>query len=390
MNEQLENQEQEQASEMAAFNPFADDAWVEQVPEGTEYSSETEYNYTNQSEENQEQTQQEEQEEVYDADEYLKQNLGFENWEVARQEIERLKAEKESATYENEVSANIHKALLEGKHDEVYSYLEQDKRISKLLNSELNDENSEEIVKLAMKSKYADLSDDEINYKFKKQFALPKEPEQRYDETDDEFIERKQEWEDKVKDIKMELMIEAKTSRPQLEKIKSEIKLPDILQSNEQNKPLSQEELIQVEKYMDGYYASAEDAINSLNGFNVDYKDEEVSLQSSYVPSVEEKQFIAEQMEFLAENEFNANAIFADRWVNDDGTLRTQQIAKDLALLHSEEKIMQKLVNDSVAKRLAEYRKSTSNIKINGNQSGRGSFEPKGNPNSMADFFFGQ
>jgi len=153
---------------------------------------------------------------------------------------------------------------------------------------------------------------------------------------------------------------------------------------------LSQEELANVHNYINGYYQSAESALNSFDGFNVEYKDEDVSLQTSYVPSTEEKEYIAVQMEELANNDFNANVIFAERWVNDDGTLKTDKISRDLALLYSEEKIMQKLVNDGVAKRLAEYRKTTSNIKVNGGQT-KGSFEPKGNEfNKMADFFFGE
>jgi len=134
---------------------------------------------------------------------------------------------------------------------------------------------------------------------------------------------------------------------------------------------------------------SVDDTIKSFNGFTVDYKDEEVSLQSAYLPSEDEKKFVATQLKTFAENDFNANVIFADRWVNENGTLNTAKMTKDLALLYSEEKIMQKLVNDGVAKRLSEYRKSTSNIKI-GNQS-KGSFKPEGNSqNDMAQFFFEQ
>jgi hypothetical protein len=51
---------------------------------------------------------------------------------------------------------------------------------------------------------------------------------------------------------------------------------------------------------------------------------------------------------------------------------------------------MQKLVSDGVTKRLTEYRKSTSNIKVNGAQS-KGTFNPQSNEQGqMAEFFFGQ
>ena len=126
-----------------------------------------------------------------------------------------------------------------------------------------------------------------------------------------------------------------------------------------------------------------------MNGFNVEYKDEDVTVQSNYSPSVEEKKEVAAQMKTLAENGFNANSIFAERWVNDDETLNTDKIARDLNLLQSEDKIMQKLVNDAVAKRLSEYRKTTSNIKVDGKV--QGTFVPGENKNEaskMAEFFF--
>lgn len=387
MSENLENQDAVETTQNNVVNPFADESWAD-VPVNAEDETtqqQQDSTTTNESQQNDS----EDDEEIVDANEYLKQTLGFDDWEVAKTEIEKLKTQKATPKYENEVSEKIHKALVEGKHDDVYSYLENQLKINKLLSSDLDDKSAEEIVKLSMKSKYQDLTNDEIEYKYRKQFAFPKEPEQSYDETDEDFEDRKRDWEDKVRDVKMELMIEAKTSKSQLEQLKADLKLPEISQEGQQAKNLSPEELEQVKAYVDTYLKSVDDTIKSFNGFTVDYKDEEVSLQSAYLPSEDEKKFVATQLKTFAENDFNANVIFADRWVNENGTLNTAKMTKDLALLYSEEKIMQKLVNDGVAKRLAEYRKSTSNIKI-GSQS-KGSFKPEGDSqNNMAEFFFGQ
>lgn len=385
MSEQLENQDAVEQSAQPVANPFETESWGEELPVNAEDESKgaADSTVTNESKETEE-------EEVFDADEYLKQNLGFDDWETAKSEIEKLRTGKAASKYENEESEKIHKALLEGKNEEVYSFLEKQSKLNKLISSDLNDKNAEEIVKLTMKSKYSDLTDDEIEYKYRKQFALPKEPEQTYDETDEEFEARKSDWEDKVKDVKMELMIEAKTSRSQLEKLKAELKLPNISQETEQNKTLTQEELEEANKYVQGYLQSVESSINSFEGFNVEYKDEEALVQSAYLPSDEEKKTISKQMKDFAESNFNANELFAQRWVKEDGTLNTTRMARDLALLNSEEKIMQKLVSDGVTKRLTEYRKSTSNIKVNGAQS-KGTFNPQSNEQGqMAEFFFGQ
>lgn len=386
MSEQLENQDAVETTQDSVANPFADESWAE-LPVNAE--DETAQEATQETVVNNESEESSSDEEIVDANEYLKRTLGFDDWDVAKSEIEKLRTEKTSTKYENEVSEKIHKALSEGKHDDVYSYLEKQTKLNKLLSSDVDDKTAEQIVKLSMQSKYSDLSEDEINYKFKKQFSIPKEPEQSYDETDEEFEQKHKDWEEKVKDVKMELLIEAKTSKPQLEKLKSELKLPEISQDAQQAKQLTPEELESTKKYVDSYLKSVESSVNSFDGFTVDYKDEDVSLKSAYLPSQEEKSFVANQLKTFAENDFNANVIFAERWVNDDGTLNTSKMTKDLSLLYSEEKIMQKLVNEGVTKRLAEYRKSTSNIKVGGQS--KGTFEPKDNSKSgMADFFFGQ
>jgi len=385
MSEQLENQDAVETTQASVANPFADESWAElpvNAEDETPQTTAEETVVNNESDESSD-------EEIVDANEYLKRTLGFDDWDVAKSEIEKLRTEKTSTKYENEVSEKIHKALSEGKHDDVYSYLEKQTKLNKLLSSDVDDKTAEQIVKLSMQSKYSDLSEDEINYKFKKQFSIPKEPEQSYDETDEEFEQKHKDWEEKVKDVKMELLIEAKTSKPQLEKLKSELKLPEISQDAQQAKQLTPEELESTKKYVDSYLKSVESSVNSFDGFTVDYKDEDVSLKSAYLPSQEEKSFVANQLKTFAENDFNANVIFAERWVNEDGTLNTSKMTKDLSLLYSEEKIMQKLVNEGVTKRLAEYRKSTSNIKVGGQS--KGTFEPKDNSkNGMAEFFFGQ
>ena len=287
--------------------------------------------------------------------------------------------------YENELSAQIHQALLEGKHEDVYNFLEKKNKIEKLATTEIKDRNTaEEIVKTHMRLKYSDLTDDEINYKFNRQYKLPKEPVQDLVESDEEFKQRLDEYNEKVQDINTELMIEAKTVRPEIAKQRTEIKLP-----GQGKKQLSPEELAQQDAYLESFFNSAESTINDFSGINVEYKDEGLSLTSSYTPSIEEKQQIAQMMDDLADSEFDANALFADRWVNDDYSLNTKQIAEDLWFFQNKDKIVQKLVNDAVSKRISEYRKQTSNINVSGGN--QANFAPGGektDQDKMAEHFF--
>lgn len=304
------------------------------------------------------------------------------------QEVEQEESPSQpSFKYENELSERIHKALVDGKHDEVYTYLEQKNRLDKLSSAEIKDRSiAEDIVKTHLKLKYTDLTDDEINYKFNRQYKLPKEPVQDLTESDEEFQEKMDEYNQKIQDINTELLIEAKTVRPDLVKQQSEIKLPSLGNNKD---PKSPEDLANQEAYVESYFRNAESTINEFTGLNVEYKDESASFVSSYVPSIEEKQEVANLMDDLASSEFDANALFAERWVNDDYSLNTKKIAEDIWFFQNKDKIVQKLVNDAVSKRITEYRKQTSNINVNnGNQA---NFNPSGEKSEidrMADHFF--
>ena len=159
------------------------------------------------------------------------------------------------------------------------------------------------------------------------------------------------------------MMIEAKLAKPELEKLKSELTLPDIKRES-QSQGLTQEELEAQAKFVDSFKQSAKNALNSFDGFNVMVKDEEVEIPLSYAVSQEEKSAIEAQIAQFAESNFDANAILADRWLTENGELNTNQVIRDLALLQSDGKISQKFVNDAASKRLAEHIRRTSNISV--------------------------
>lgn len=363
--EQVQQEQQPQAEQQqaAAFNPFSESSWIENnqanpsqvdaqpsVPETTN-------------------NQQEEEEEIVDADAWLKNTFGWENTESAKAELDELRKLRESAStkeevkFANEASEKFYNLLKEGKEDDLYNFLQEKKRIEKLTSSEVDDNIAADIIKLNMQKRYKDLTEAEIEYKFNKQFGVPAKPVQQDIETDDEYQERLSNWDSKVKDIKTEMMIEAKLAKPELEKLKSELTLPDIKRESK-SQGLTQEELEAQVKFVDSFKQSAKNALNSFDGFNVMVKDEEVEIPLSYAVSQEEKSAIEAQIAQFAESNFDANAILADRWLTENGELNTNQVIRDLALLQSDGKISQKFVNDAASKRLAEHIRRTSNISV--------------------------
>lgn len=378
MSETTNTQTQENVQESvqqpaASFNPFSDDSWstapvapTDNNPAAAPAEGNTPAATSSPDTE---------EEEIVDADEWLKREFNWESADAAKAELEELRKLRETASspadieFANEQSAKFFKLLQEGKEDDLYSFLESKKRIDRLAAADLNSSTAAEIIKLNMAQKYKDLTPSEIEYKFNKDFGTPSRPVQKDIETDEEYQERVSAWEGKVKDIETEMLIEAKLAKPELEKYKSELVLPEIqFEAANQSYEPSQEELAALEAQINSFKQSAQAALKSFDGFSVSVKDEEVEIPLSYAVSDEERSVVSAQLERFADSNFDANTILAERWLKEDGKgsyeLNTNQIIRDLTLLQSEGKVNQKFVNDAAAKRLAEHIKRTSNVTV--------------------------
>lgn len=384
-----ENVQESVQENVQAFNPFSDSAWSE-TPDFENNVRQPEEQTTTTSPD----TQEEYEEEVVDADEWLKTQFGWENADAAKAEIEELRKLREGSSsqaeveFANEQSAKFFKLLQEGKEDDLYSFLENKKKFDRLSSiTDLDTRSAAEIIKLNMQQKYKDLTPAEIEYKFNKQFSVPNKPNQGDMETDDEYQERLQSWEAKAKDIETEMFIEAKLAKPELEKFKNELVLPDVqFESESQNYQPTQEELEATEALMNQFKESAKAALSSFDGFNVSVKDEEVEIPLSYAVSDEEKSVVSSQLERFADANFDANVVLAERWLKDDGKggyqLNTNQIIRDLTLLQSDGKMNQKFVNDAASKRLTEYIKKTSNVSVT-SQTAQSTFNPSSSKSEL-------
>jgi len=162
--------------------------------------------------------------------------FGYENQDAiigGLREYQTLKAappKVEPIKFENEESEKLFRAWQSGKKDEVYNYLAEQKRLEQYASAEVDEKTADEILKLGMQVKYKDLNltQAEIDYKFNKQYGIPKEPVQALAETDDDFSERKSAWDAQVNDIKMNKIIDAKLEKPTLTAAKTNLKFPEL------------------------------------------------------------------------------------------------------------------------------------------------------------------
>lgn len=295
--------------------------------------------------------------------------LGFENPDTAKTEISKLKDQKPvEVKFENEQSKHIYELLQQGKSKEVKEFLETQEKLDSYLTVEVNSQTAEDIIKLGMQIKYQNLTHSEINYKFNKEYGIPAAPVQANEELDEDFAARKNEWSEKVKDIEMTRTIEAKLVKPELEKHKSQLVLPEIGTQQAQQKPPTQEELEAAKKFDAAFIESVDNSIKEFNGFSVKVKNEAVGLAETsidYLIPEAEKQLLASEMKDFVEQGYNANSVFSQRWVNQDNTLNTKLMSEDRYWLTNRDKILQKVANDSATKAIDTYLKGKRNIDIN-------------------------
>jgi hypothetical protein len=299
---------------------------------------------------------------IEDGRNFLKEKLGYDDWDSVKAEIETLKTKAQTpAEFKLE-------SLETGKIKEIYAVIEKKEKLDQLTTGDVTKENAPAIIKAAMVEKYKGLSPEMINHKFNKSWAIPPKPKEDSFVDTDEFTAAQNDWKEKVADIEMEMLIEANVVRPELEKIKSEIKLPEIPKT-EASYSQTPEELAKEKADAEQFLLQAGEAIKKFEGFNVAYKNKDVDVQSNYALSDEEKASVMGKMKLLAEKSYNSNAIFAERWVNADLSFNYAQIAKDLATLETSDKSSQKFVSDTAAKVKEQFLRNKHNTDL-GKQAG--------------------
>ena len=370
MSETMQEVTQEVTPQIA--NPFDDSSWVETSPvqqiatEQETGSVQTEQQTQTAATETQ--TQAAETTTQFDPNSFVKETFGYESLDEAKAEFEQLKKLKETAPQEqkfaNDESKALYQAWLEGKTDDVLNFLSTQKKIEKLATSEVDAYTAEEIIKLNIKQKNKNLSDDEVDFVFSERFSMPKKPVQGADEYDDDYAARLSEWEGKYQAAQKKLIIEAKMAQPEIEKIKSELVLPSIQTANQVSEAQMQEELQQAEEMRKEFEQTLEKEYKSFNGFNVTFKDESAGIEIpiSYVPTDDEKVSLKQEL-----SDFDYSEYFGNRWFSKEGKPEIQNMMADKYFLENKEKILQKVANEAAQQMRLKMIAMQSNINIKGN-----------------------
>jgi hypothetical protein len=355
----LENQDMSAPIKLAeGYNPFSDDNAPQVQPQVEVAPTATQGQETPPPPPQEGQGQETSPASSFDPNQFVKERFGYESVEEAEQEFKKFK-EKPNFEFKDDVSRTLFDAIREGKADDVYEVLNQQKRLDRLTTAELNSELAAEIVKTNIKNKHKDLSTEDVDLLFYDQFYVPLKPEQGYDEADEDYAVKVKQWQSQADYIERRLMIEAKVLRPELAKMKSEIVLPDIYnEAGKQAQSQADEEMMQQARSI--YEKTLDSDYQSFNGFNVSVKDADVEIPISFNVGEEERLAMKNDLE-----DFNSDSYFENRWFTEDGKPNVKQIMADKYLLENREKIFSKIANEAASQRLLAHLKNNGNININ-------------------------
>jgi len=116
----------------------------------------------------------------FDVSSFLKENFGWENLDAAKNEYTELKKLREQPPtpaeikFANEESERLFNAIKEGKQDEAYELISQQKNLKKLSELDVTSRNNaEQVLKAKLQNEYKELQPDEIDYLIQEKYPIP-------------------------------------------------------------------------------------------------------------------------------------------------------------------------------------------------------------------------
>lgn len=295
-------------------------------------------------------TQQPEASPAIDYDSFVKETFGFDSVEAAKEHLK-----KSEPVFENEVSKTLYQAIKAGKEDDVFGIIQEQKKINQLLESEIDADKASEIIKLSYKKKYSDLTDDEISLLMSDKYKTPTKPEKGDFEDDEDYQQKVDAWKKELDSYNKKLIIDAKLTKPELAKLKEEIKLPEIEIPNYGSEKESEE----LKKAREIYEQSLNSDYKAFDGFSVTIKDGEKETPITFSVSDEEKSQLKEML-----SDFNPDEFLYKRWFSEEGKPLVKQMMADVYLLQNQAKILQKIGNEAASQRQLQQIRESGQINV--------------------------
>jgi hypothetical protein len=316
---------------------------------------------------------------VVEAEPFWKE-LGFETPEAAKEHFEKTKTPtKTELEFANEESKKLFEYMKEGKTEEVFQLLAQQKRLSAVADMKPAD-----AIKLNLEMKNPHYKADDVQDIFEDTYQIPDKPEQGLDEEDDEYADRLTKWETKVGKINRRIERDAVEAKASLASMAKELVLPDInstQKSSAEQIEAQRKESERVDNARRAFLESLESDHSKFDGFKTTAKSEDAELPVAFVVTDQEKAALKESLK-----NFDIDTFVANNWLTKEGKPNVQRMMEDIYLLQNREKVFAKFANDSATQSLEAYLKTKGQINVTGDSPKKGS--PKVDQDAIANHFF--
>jgi hypothetical protein len=267
-----------------------------------------------------------------------------------------------SFEWKNDFSKNIYDKLVSKDVSELADILYEQKVLSSLETMDDAD-----VIKLKMAYEFPELTPEEIEEEFDSKFRVNTE----IDEdmlTDDEIQAERKKLDKAQKSINRELKKSVREARESLQELRKDIDFPDILSQMQSSQQPSEDAISQyLAKQQEGqqeqfqqarkvFESSIEDRLKAFDGFNVNYKDEDVQFDGKFNLTQEEKVGLNETLKSFDLESFYGNRYFKE------GKYDTKQLAEDVYFLQNRDKVVNAIVTQAVSKAKSDMLKSMKNI----------------------------
>lgn len=260
----------------------------------------------------------------------------------------------EQQEYANEFSEKVDKLLRAGKIDEVTDLLNEKRTLSSL-----DKMSADAQIKLNLQYQHPEYTQEEIQDLFEETYQRPEKPEEPLDTLDEDSVKEWEKYEKKNKSFENKVNREAKEARKFLSAKSSELVLPDIT-PKAAAEPTPQE-LETQEKLHQAYLQSIDNGVKEFNGFETVAKVGNLEIPVKYTIDEADKSQLAPDLQ-----NFNVNDYFREQWMDDSGSWRGKEYARDVYKLKNFDKIMQKVATEAANQATAEYIKAQKNIDYSG------------------------
>jgi hypothetical protein len=293
----------------------------------------------------------------------LKETFGFENWDTAKTEWEKIKAQptpKEEIQFENDFSRQVFDYIKAGKQDDIRNFLQREAEIDRVTSLDTtNLNNAESIIKANLKLEHPNYSDEDITDVYNEQYKISTKPTQGTIEADQDYNDRVALWEQNKKAVDRKLRREATEIKDKIAANRQKLNLPEIEYVDPEIETQKLKDEQEKKSLVDLFKKTVTEDFKTFNGFSTTFVKDNTEVPVNYTVTEQEKTAYRDKIA-----DFDINAYFGERWFDKDGKPNVQLMMDDIYLLDNKAKVFGKFANESANQAVVKQILQQSNVQL--------------------------